>query len=136
VHCLPILTFYKTLQESHHLIADASSWKQRPGKLIPETELRLYWRLKKLFENSRRSLGSQEMMKKLREEGFDIGRYRVRNLMRPGGYAGHPRFCGFSHEAFPLSHLTVSLQGDGRSQVILAGHSRHLGRPPSSGTSE
>jgi putative transposase len=25
------------------------------------------------------------MMKKLREEGFDIGRYRVRNLMRKRG---------------------------------------------------
>jgi putative transposase len=37
--------------------------------------------MKSLFEKSRNSLGSREMMKKLREEGFHIGRYRVRKLM-------------------------------------------------------
>ncbi len=37
-------------------------------------------KLSKLFRA--RSLGSREMMKKLREEGIQIGRYKVRNLMR------------------------------------------------------
>ncbi|TVQ74722.1 MAG: IS3 family transposase, partial [Oceanospirillales bacterium] len=37
--------------------------------------------MKGLFKRSRLSLGSREMMKKLREEGFQIGRYRVRKLM-------------------------------------------------------
>jgi len=37
--------------------------------------------MKRLFKESRESLGSREMMKKLREEGFNIGRYRVRKLM-------------------------------------------------------
>jgi putative transposase len=37
--------------------------------------------MKQLFEKSRNSLGSREMMKKLREEGFTIGRYRIRKLM-------------------------------------------------------
>ena len=37
--------------------------------------------MKALFRQSRDSLGSREMMKKLREEGFRIGRYKVRHLM-------------------------------------------------------
>jgi len=37
--------------------------------------------MKTLFKLSRNSLGSREMMKKLREEGFQIGRYKVRKLM-------------------------------------------------------
>ena len=45
----------------------------------------MYSRMKTLFSNSRNSLGSREMMKKLREEGFAVGRYRVRNLMKKLG---------------------------------------------------
>ena len=37
--------------------------------------------MKALFEQSRQSLGSREMMKKLRAEGIEVGRYRVRKLM-------------------------------------------------------
>lgn len=60
-------------------------WLRRPVKPISETTLRLYRRMKRLFEQSRNSLGSREMMKKLREEGFSIGRYRVRKLMKKLG---------------------------------------------------
>ena len=60
-------------------------WKNRPGPLITGDLLRLHRRMKQLFEQSRNSLGSREMMKKLREEGFQIGRYRVRKLMRKLG---------------------------------------------------
>jgi len=56
-------------------------WNKRPGQLISADTLHLYRRMKDLFTRSRDSLGSREMMKKLREEGFKIGRYRVRNLM-------------------------------------------------------
>lgn len=41
--------------------------------------------MKDLFKQSRDSLGSRELMKKLREEGFQIGRYRVRKLMEKLG---------------------------------------------------
>jgi putative transposase len=58
------------------------TWKKRPGNLISAETLRLYRRMKVLFEQSRNSLGSLEMMKKLREEGIQIGRYKVRNLMK------------------------------------------------------
>jgi len=60
-------------------------WRKRPGTVITGDTLRLYRRMKCLFEQSRNSLGSREMMKKLREEGFQIGRYRVRGLMRKLG---------------------------------------------------
>ena len=56
-------------------------WLNRPGKVISAGILHLHRRLKKLFEKSRNSLGSREMVKKLRKEGFEIGRYRVRKLM-------------------------------------------------------
>jgi len=56
-------------------------WLKRPGKLISAEYLHLCRRMKVLFELSRNSLGSREMMKKLREEGFKIGRYKVRKLM-------------------------------------------------------
>lgn len=56
-------------------------WLQRPAKVISAEFLHLCRRMKTLFEQSRNSLGSREMMKKLREEGFKIGRYRVRRLM-------------------------------------------------------
>jgi putative transposase len=56
-------------------------WLKRPGKLISAETLRLFRKMKELFEISRNSLGSREMMKKLREEGFQIGRHKTRKLM-------------------------------------------------------
>ncbi|MCP4001366.1 MAG: transposase, partial [Gammaproteobacteria bacterium] len=58
------------------------AWKQRPGQLISADVLHLNRRIKALFKQSRSSLGSREMMKKLHEEGIQIGRYKVRNLMK------------------------------------------------------
>ena len=51
------------------------------AKLISAEELHLNRRAKALFGHSRESLGSRELMKKLREEGFDVGRNRVISLM-------------------------------------------------------
>lgn len=42
---------------------------------------RLCQRMRDLFRESKSSLGSRQMMKQLRKEGFEIGRYRVRKLM-------------------------------------------------------
>ena len=61
------------------------AWRDRPAKVISAEELQLYRRAKALFKASRNSLGSRELAKKLREEGFDIGRYRTRTLMRKLG---------------------------------------------------
>ena len=60
-------------------------WLNRPTPVTPEGELLLYSRMKALFKASRQSLGSRQMVKKLREEGFHIGRYRVRGLMKKLG---------------------------------------------------
>ena len=58
------------------------AWLKRPCKVITETELNLYRRSKFLFQASRQSLGSRQLMKQLRKEGFKIGRHKVRNLMK------------------------------------------------------
>jgi putative transposase len=58
------------------------AWGKRPGQMISAETLHLHRRMKVLFKQSRDSLGSREMMKKLREEGFQIGRYKVRNIMK------------------------------------------------------
>ncbi len=58
------------------------NWLKRPAKVISAETLHLYRRAKALFKASRGSLGSRELTKKLREEGFVIGRYRTRTVMR------------------------------------------------------
>ncbi len=60
-------------------------WLTRPAQVITAETLNLYRRTKALFEKSRQSLGNREMMKKLREEGFAVGRYRVRTIMNKLG---------------------------------------------------
>ena len=67
------------MQVSH---AAYYAWLKRPAQVITANELHLYRRIKQLFSASRGSLGSREMVKKLRKEGFQIGRYRVRTLMK------------------------------------------------------
>ena len=57
------------------------SWLNRPAKIISESELMLYRRTKVLFKESRQSLGSRQLMKKLRKEGFEVGRDKVIRLM-------------------------------------------------------
>jgi putative transposase len=57
-------------------------WRKRPAKIISANELQLYRRAKALFKSSRNSLGSRTLSKKLREEGFQVGRYRTRTIMR------------------------------------------------------
>ena len=42
----------------------------------------MYRRAKVLFKTSRDSLGSRELSKKLKQEGFDTGRYQTRTIMR------------------------------------------------------
>jgi len=58
------------------------AWHKRPAILITADELHLYRRTKALFVASRESLGNRELMKKLRIEGFQIGRYKTRSLMK------------------------------------------------------
>ena len=57
------------------------AWGKRAGKLISADTLHLYRRVKDLFKQSRGSLGNREMVKKLRAEGYQIGRYKTRKIM-------------------------------------------------------
>ncbi len=61
------------------------AWRKRPAKIISADELQLYRRAKALFESNRNSLKRRTLSKKLREEGFQIGRYRTRTIMRKLG---------------------------------------------------
>lgn len=67
------------MQVSHSAYYD---WLKRPAQLITADKLHLYRRMKQLFADSRESLGSRGLVKRLRKEGFEIGRYRVRKLMK------------------------------------------------------
>lgn len=75
----PVVTMCRVMGVSRSTFYD---WRKRPAKVIDAPTLHLYRRMKALFVASRNSLGSREMMKKLREEGFEIGRDRTRNLMK------------------------------------------------------
>ena len=57
------------------------AWRARPARLITAQELQVYRRTKALFKLSRQSLGSREMAKKLRSEGFEVTRYRAIKIM-------------------------------------------------------
>jgi putative transposase len=61
------------------------AWKAGGVKVIAEPERALRRRLKALFRRSRESLGSRRLSHQLREEGYPLGRYRVRRLMREMG---------------------------------------------------
>ena len=43
--------------------------------------------LRRLFKESRGSAGSRALMSMMRELGYQIGRFKVRNLMKEGGLA-------------------------------------------------
>ena len=67
------------------------SWKTHSTPKIQPSDLSLNRRMKQLFTQSRNSLGSRMMMQKLREEGFNVGRYRVRTRMRQLDLVVHQR---------------------------------------------
>ena len=56
--------------------------KKRGAAVVSHDEVMLRRRMKELFRESRESLGSRRMVKALRAEGYEIGRYRVRKLMK------------------------------------------------------
>jgi len=72
------------------------AWEQRPSKLISADTLRLYRKAKQLFAESRNSLGrhrSRGLMKALRQQGFTVGRYKTRTIMRKLGLVVRQRIA-------------------------------------------
>jgi len=57
-------------------------WHKQGATVIDSETWHLCQRVKALFVESRQSLGNRQMMQQLRKEGFEIGRYRVRGLMK------------------------------------------------------
>lgn len=75
----PVRLLCRVMKVSHSAYY---AWCKRPAKVISADELHLYRRMKALFAESRGSLGSRTLLKQLRKEGFKLGRYRVRRLMK------------------------------------------------------
>jgi len=61
------------------------AWKKRPKQRITPKELKLQGMAKRLFKDSRQSLGSRELAKALRKNGFPISREKTRRLMKTLG---------------------------------------------------
>lgn len=78
----PVTVLCRVMQVSPSAYYD---WSARGAELIDNATWRLCHRMKALFNESRQSLGSRQLMKQLRKEGFEIGRYRVRKLMKTLG---------------------------------------------------
>ena len=58
------------------------TWKSQRASVIETEEFALCVGMKELFAQSRESLGSRRVQKKLQAQGLTIGRYRVRKLMK------------------------------------------------------
>ena len=61
-----------------------SSWyhqNKRKAKVITREELKVHRRIKELFNTSRGSLGSRQLVKRLAVEGITISRTKVRGIM-------------------------------------------------------
>ena len=75
----PVTVLCRVMQVSPSAYYDG---RGRGGTLIDSAMWLLCHRMKALFNESHQSLGSRQLMKQLRKEGFEIGRYRVRKLMK------------------------------------------------------
>ena len=65
-----------------------SSWyhrSKRKAKVITQEEFRVHRRIKELFNGSRGSIGSRQLVKKLASEGITISRTKARNIMKTHG---------------------------------------------------
>ena len=60
-------------------------WLKKPESQPCAAQKALESRCKALFKASRQSLGSRQLMQQLRLEGFEIGRYKTRSLMKKLG---------------------------------------------------
>lgn len=58
------------------------SWRKRPKVTVNQEDLHLNALMKKLFHNSRQSLGSRQMTKALNKEGIAISREKTRCKMK------------------------------------------------------
>ena len=76
--------------------------RQAAPPVGPE-EVALLERLKALSEKTHHSYGSRRLVKQLQDEGYDVGRFKVRRLMKQagvsvtGGRRGHPKTTDSRH---------------------------------------
>lgn len=75
----PVSRMCRVLQVTKSAYYD---WKQRGATVVSAEAFALCARMKALFAKSRESLGSRGMVWQLRQAGYVLGRYRVRQLMK------------------------------------------------------
>jgi transposase InsO family protein len=80
----PVAVLCKLLQVSRSGFYDFQKHRDSGGKTDPE-KAKLEARVKEIFRSSRKTYGSRRIMKQLRNDGYEIGRYQVRSLMRKLG---------------------------------------------------
>jgi putative transposase len=85
------------------------AWRKSLARSKPLnfTVWRLRLRLKTLFDESRGSLGSWGLMKRLLQECFTVGRYRVRTLMKTLNFTVQQRRAHKVTTRFDPSHRVV-----------------------------
>ena len=67
-------------------VSSASYYDQRKRLRVVDTErVKLKADVREIFNKSRNSAGSRSIVIKLTEKGIDIGRYKVRSLMKEAG---------------------------------------------------
>ncbi|WP_351018879.1 IS3 family transposase [Shewanella sp. AC91-MNA-CIBAN-0169] len=76
-----LYSFIRPLQVMSVSKSGYYDWHKRPANVISLETLKLYRLVRQLFKQSRGSLGNREMVKKLRKEGYQVGRYLVRKIM-------------------------------------------------------
>jgi len=110
----PVTVLCKVMQVSRSGFYDYLHSVQRPGHRLSEKALEE--RVKAIFKQSRDSYGSRRMLWQLRLEGYQIGRHKVRRLMRQLGLKAKMRrrfkVTTESNHAFPVADNILDRQFD------------------------
>lgn len=109
----PVTALCRALQVSRSGFYDYLRYREQRAKPDP-AELRIELRTRELFKKSKKTYGSRRLLHALRGEGYAIGRFKVRRLMRDLGlHAKTPkRYRGTtdSNHTFPVAPNRLNRQ--------------------------
>lgn len=111
----PVTLLCKVMNVSRSGFYDyLTDYNNDPGKRAPHMEIKA--RIKAIFKQSRSSYGSRRIVKQLGAEGYQIGRFKVRRLMRGLGLKAKMRrrykVTTESRHAFPVAANILNRQFD------------------------
>jgi transposase InsO family protein len=112
-HTWPVVVLCEVLGVGRSGFYDYQRRQRAPARSGEESEL--LERLKAIAEKTRHSYGSRRLAKQLQEEGYEVGRFKVRRLMKQAGVtvAGRCR---------RRPHTTNSRHGDTVAPNLLERH--------------